>query len=248
MTITRDSINPDKALTQLYDMQNHLLKLNNFSSLIRSLQDGLQKEWYETGELKSEQEMKDGKRNGASRGWFRNGQMKYDIYYKNHLQQGSDKEWYETGKPLRSAEYINNEINGRLVTYWPNGQLRRIDIYDMGTLKEGLCFDSLGNKVSYIKYLQMPQFPNGDVDSYLAHEIRYPIIAQKNGIQGTVIVQFLVDRQGAISNIKIVKSVDSSLDMEAVRAVNLMPKWIPGKRDGEPIKVNYTLPINFRLQ
>jgi len=248
MTITRDSVNPDKAETRLYDMENHQLKLNNFSSFILTKQDGVQREWYLSGQIKSEWIMQEGKLNGYNRTWFENGQIKSDAYYKDNLQYGSDKEWYQNGQLLRSAEYTDNKINGKLLTYWQNGHLRRADIYDMGELKEGQCFDSLDNKVPYIKYMEMPKFPNGDVSAYLARTVQYPIMAQKNRIQGRVIVQFVVDKNGTISEIKVVKSVDSSLDREAIRIVSRMPNWIPGKREGEPVRVKYTLPVNFRLQ
>jgi protein TonB len=248
MIINRDSVNPDKATTRLYDMGNHILKLNNFSSFIFAKQDGIQREWYLNGQLKSEWIMQDGKLNGYNRTWFANGQIKNDSYYKDNLQFGSDKEWHENGKLLRSAEYANNKKNGKLLTYWPNGQLRRVDVYDMGELKEGQCSDSLGNKIPYIRYEEMPQFPAGDLSFYLAREVRYPIMAQKNAIQGRVIVQFIVDKNGTISEIKVVRSVDSSLDREAIRVVSSMPNWIPGKIEGEPVKVKYTLPINFRLR
>ena len=105
---------------------------------------------------------------------------------------------------------------------------------------------TLSNKV-YDVVEQQPRF-SGDLNGYLANNIRYPAAAQANAIQGRVIVQFVVERDGSISDVKVTRSVDPSLDREAVRVVRSMPRWIPGKHEGQPVRVRYTLPINFRLQ
>ena len=83
---------------------------------------------------------------------------------------------------------------------------------------------------------------------FLGEHIHYPAIAEENGIQGRVVCQFVVERDGSISNITVMRSVDPSLDKEAVRVLKLMPKWNPGKQNGQPIRVNYTVPVQFRLQ
>ena len=95
----------------------------------------------------------------------------------------------------------------------------------------------------------MPSFPGGNAALmiYLSHNINYPIIAEKNGVQGRVIVQFVVGKDGYISDVRVTKSVDPSLDKEAIRVVKGMPKWIPGEIDGEAVTVRYTLPVTFRL-
>ena len=97
---------------------------------------------------------------------------------------------------------------------------------------------------------QMPQFPGGDpaLIRFISAHIQYPVIAQENNIQGRVIVQFVVTKTGSIGDVKVVKSVDPSLDNEAKRLVKMLPKFIPGKLNGQPVNVWYTTPINFRLQ
>lgn len=97
---------------------------------------------------------------------------------------------------------------------------------------------------------QMPQFPGGDAAlfEYLSTHIKYPTIAEENGVQGRVIVTFVVERDGSITDVKVVKSVDPSLDKEASRLVAGMPKWIPGKQNGSAVRVKYTVPVTFRLQ
>ena len=97
---------------------------------------------------------------------------------------------------------------------------------------------------------QMPSYPGGQgaLMQYLASHIKYPVVAEENGIQGRVICTFVVERDGSITDVKIARSVDPSLDKEAIRVVKSMPNWIPGKQNGSAVRVKYTLPVTFRLQ
>ncbi|MEN8117903.1 MAG: TonB family protein [Bacteroidota bacterium] len=96
----------------------------------------------------------------------------------------------------------------------------------------------------------MPEFPGGDLAlrKYIANAIKYPVIAQENGIQGKVYVTFVVGKTGKVTDAKIARGVDPSLDKEALRVVNALPPWKPGKQRGKPVNVSYTVPINFVLQ
>lgn len=96
----------------------------------------------------------------------------------------------------------------------------------------------------------MPEFPGGEegLRKFLADNIRYPTLAQENGIQGKVVVEFIIGKDGGVYDIAISRSVEGSLDKEASRVVGLMPKWIPGKKNGKTVKVKYFLPVMFRFQ
>ncbi len=96
----------------------------------------------------------------------------------------------------------------------------------------------------------MPEFPGGEsaLHKYLGTEVKYPVIAQENGIQGRVYVKFVVNIDGQVANVEIARGVDPSLDKEALRVVKAMPKWKPGKQRGKAVRVSYTVPINFVLQ
>jgi len=97
----------------------------------------------------------------------------------------------------------------------------------------------------------MPKFRGGDVDRFSAwvkERVKYPQIAQENGIQGKVFIEFVVEPDGSVSNIKIARGVDKSLDDEAVRVVSSSPKWTPGKQRGSPVRVRFTITVNFQLQ
>lgn len=97
---------------------------------------------------------------------------------------------------------------------------------------------------------QMPSFPGGEAAlmQYLSKNIKYPPFAEENNIQGRVICSFVVERDGSVSDIRIARSVDPSLDKEAIRVVSGMPRWIPGRQNGQMVRVKYTLPVTFRLQ
>ena len=97
---------------------------------------------------------------------------------------------------------------------------------------------------------EMPEFPGGEeaLTKYLATSVKYPVIAQENGIQGKVFIQFVINTKGEVTNATILRGVDPSLDKEALRVVQAMPKWKPGKQRNRPVRVSYTVPINFVLQ
>ena len=96
-----------------------------------------------------------------------------------------------------------------------------------------------------------PQFPNGRTAGllqYLGKNIKYPTIPQENGTQGRVTVQFVVNKDGSIVDVKVIRGVDPYLDKEAVRVISTMPKWIPGKQRGVPVRCQFTVPVTFKLQ
>ena len=97
---------------------------------------------------------------------------------------------------------------------------------------------------------QMPSFPSGQAAlmQWLSSNIKYPTIAAENGIQGRVNVQFVVEKDGSLSDVRVISPVDPSLDKEALRVVRSMPRWIPGKKNGSPVRVKYTVPVTFKLQ
>jgi|GEM_PF-270485 len=104
------------------------------------------------------------------------------------------------------------------------------------------------NDKVYVVVEQMPSFPGGDsaLLKYLLANVKYPMSALKAQKQGRVMVRFTVEKDGAISNVKVARSVTPSLDAEAVRAIKSMPKWSPGKQGGEFVRVKYIVPVSFR--
>ena len=97
---------------------------------------------------------------------------------------------------------------------------------------------------------KQPEFPGGTAElfKYLSKAIKYPVIAQENGIQGRVVCSFVVNRDGSIVDIQVMRGVDPSLDKEAIRVISETPKWKPGEQRGKPVRVRFILPVQFRLQ
>jgi TonB family protein len=108
---------------------------------------------------------------------------------------------------------------------------------------------ALNDKVVFQVVEKMPQFPGGDkaLFDYLGTNVRYPVKAQENGIQGRVICSFVISKTGEVDSVKVLRKIDPFLDAEAVRVIRNMPKWIPGEQRGEKVNVQYTLPISFKL-
>ncbi|HBK31794.1 MAG TPA: energy transducer TonB, partial [Porphyromonadaceae bacterium] len=94
-----------------------------------------------------------------------------------------------------------------------------------------------------------PEFPGGQVAlmRYLNHHIQYPPIARENAIEGRVICKFIIEKDGSISDVQVVRGVEPSLDREAVRVIESMPRWIPGQHHTEIVRVRFTMPVIFRL-
>ena len=184
--------------------------------------------------------------------YFISGQIKTLKSYSNYKDKKLDgklKEWYENGQIRKDIDYKDGKKNGQLLTYWDNGKPKRIDTYENDKLIEGKCINSDGAETIHYDYVKIPEFPGGinELMQYLVIELKYPNKSRKKGIEGRVLVNFIVNKNGAISNIKIVQSVNDELDKEAIRVVKNMPKWEPGMEDGEAVRVAFNLPINFKL-
>lgn len=111
--------------------------------------------------------------------------------------------------------------------------------------------ESVYNEVNEIdKVDEKPSFPGGEsaMKSYLNSNVKYPAVAQENGVQGRVIVESIIEKDGSMSDVKVIRSVDPSLDREALRVVKAMPKWTPAKLKGIPVRTKCTTPVVFRLQ
>ena len=106
------------------------------------------------------------------------------------------------------------------------------------------------NEEVFLVVEEQPEFPGGmaKLMKYFSDNVRYPVVAAENGIQGRVICQFTVWRDGSIRDIVVVRGVDKSLDKEAVRLIENMPKWKPGKQRGKEVSCKFTVPVSFRLQ
>ncbi|HEX5002486.1 MAG TPA: TonB family protein [Bacteroidia bacterium] len=185
--------------------------------------------------------------------FFTNGVKKSEasyVDYKKDKKTGVNKSWYRNGELHTEIHYNNGKRDGKLSSWWENGKLKREDLYSNDSLISGKCYDSTGTAVAYYPYEVLPEFPGGETAliKYLGHELKYPVTARENGIQGSVYVYFFVDRNGNIVESGILDSPADDLSTEALRVVNRMPKWKPGLVDGEKTGTRYNLPIRFALR
>ena len=138
-------------------------------------------------------------------------------------------------------------VNFRLSS--PDGEVKEVKNQEGETVGAGIQTRVDENGIHMVCE-EMPEFTGGmrECMNFLSKNIKYPTTAQENGIQGRVIVQFVVNTDGSIVEPKVVRGVDPELDAEALRVISIMPKWKPGKQKGEAVRVKYTIPVMFRLQ
>ena len=124
------------------------------------------------------------------------------------------------------------------------------DVVEIPQQREVAPIEEEEEDVIFVVVERQPEFPGGMValNRFLHDNIRYPQIAMEHGIQGRVVLQFVVNTDGTIVDIQVVRGVDPHLDREAVRVVQSMPRWTPGEQRGRQVRVRFTLPVNFRLQ
>lgn len=163
------------------------------------------------------------------------------------IKNGIYKEWYEDGQIRKEIEYKEGKYNGLYISYWENGQVKRKEDFGSKKYIEGKCFNPEGKEIEYTPMKQMPVFPGGELKllSFLKQNIKYSEAMSKNKIKGTVLVQFIIKKDGSISNMKIIRGIHPDADLEAIRVISLMPKWIPSKQEDEPMNAGYTLSIRF---
>lgn len=106
--------------------------------------------------------------------------------------------------------------------------------------------ENFGEETIFVRAEFMPQF-NGDLGKWLGKNLKYPVRAQEAGVQGKVYIEFIIERDGSITDAKVIRSVHPDLDKEALRVVNSMPKWKPGMQRDKAVRVKFTIPISFRL-
>lgn len=159
-------------------------------------------------------------------------------------------EWFENGVLKLSKSQFKGKFYGKIITNWEDGTKRRRDLYEDGELTEAKCFTRNGEDTTHFLYFINPEYKGGESKLFqdIFKRVQYPQEAREAGIQGKVYVSFVIEKEGSISDIKIVRGIGGGCDKEAIRVVNKMENWNPGLQDGEPIRVKFILPINFTLR
>ncbi|HKR04259.1 MAG TPA: TonB family protein [Bacteroidia bacterium] len=182
-----------------------------------------------------------------------NGNMTSETHYSNIAGgklEGIYKYYYETGELKSTGNYSAHGLEGNLITYYRDGKIKRKDNFKDGKFMDGNCYTSSGEDTVHFDYEIMPQFPGGEKEliNFLSNNVKYPFGAKLNAIQGEVVVNFIINKTGEVEKVRIIKSVHPKLDKEALKVIHKMPGWMPGFQDGEPISVQYNLPIRFTIK
>jgi len=188
------------------------------------------------------------------RDYHMDGQVKLSGTYKSKRLKkkiGLFVSYYKSGMKKSEGEYLNNKYNGEWRWYHKNGQISSKEKYIKDELIHIEYWNQDGSKVEgEIEKIVYPEFKGGDeaLKHYIATHVIYPTKAQENGIVGRVYVAFVIGKSGEIEKSWVKGYANSLLKKEALRVVNSMPKWSPGKAHNLPVKVSYVVPINFDLR
>jgi TonB family protein len=190
--------------------------------------------YYEkSGQIKSQSNFKD-ENTETRQDYYENGQIKNDIVIvtKREFKTLSVKSYYYNGNLMRDSQYRSEQNKNSFI------------------FVRGKHFDENGKKIKEIPFMRSATFPGGTdmVKRYIRSNIIYPERAVNDGKQGKVFVSYIIDKQGNVTQPKIVRSVDKYLDEEALRLVRNMPMWLPEIEYGELIEKQYTMPVIFKLQ
>jgi TonB family protein len=173
-----------------------------------------------------------------------------ELNAKNRKIDGRYREWYDNGQLSKDFYVQSGKKDGTLSFYWENGTFRRNDVYQNGELVSGTCYDKVGNVIPHFDVDMPAIYPGGKeaMAKYFSENLQYPKNSVQNNIQGTVVVNFIVDINGRITRSWISNNIDKDLNSEAMRLVRNMPKWFPELRNGELASSVQKVAINFFLK
>jgi len=170
---------------------------------------------------------------------------------EHRVKLGPRTTFYENGQLYTKADYVGANLQGEFVVYYLEGQVKRRETYEAGERKTEACFAKDGSPVPYFPFEVMPVYDKGGNDEIVRAvqmNVRYPVSALKNQEQGRVFVSFVVNATGGVENVQVVKGVSPALDGATVDAVKKLKPFTPGRLDGEPVAVSFTVPVTFKIQ
>jgi TonB family protein len=145
--------------------------------------------------------------------------------------------------------YKKGKLDGEYISYYSNRIIKRKEKYRHGKFINGNCYSISGQDTTFFPRFLMASFPGGnnELNKYIISNLKYPKEALKQNIYGKVFVSFVINKEGEVEDIKVIKGVNFFLDRSALDVVKNMPKWIPGRQDGVPVKMLFTIPISFKI-
>jgi TonB family protein len=190
-------------------------------------------------------------RDGKCLEYFPNGKLHFSTNYTDGTLNGESKRYFENGELQYSMVYIDGMLNGELKGYFENGNLRRLDHYKNDILIDGKCYTQTGQDTTYYVFEKKASYNGGDINrfrEYVQRQVIYPVDAAENGIQGKVIIQFTVDTNGKVVDVKVLKSPDPLLSRSAIEAVLKSKLWEPALQEDIKVKQQFIMPVGYSLQ
>lgn len=162
------------------------------------------------------------------------------------VNEGRHKFWYRSGEPRYEIEYRNGERHGELIAWWPNGNKKRHDFFKRDKLKSGTVWNEKGEEIEHFPYWIPATYPGGNkaLQAYLKSNLPIPE-KQKTGTTVKVALIFTINPEGIINDIKIIEGAPRWYNAVAVQVLSNMPRWEPARYFGEPMASTFTLPVSF---
>jgi TonB family protein len=213
----------------------------DYSSLIPLVKEGIYNEYYENGNIKVKGNYQNNRRTGLFVSYYESGQKESEMEFgENEIKYLQF--WNENSEPQL---YLGK---GKVVKKRENGNIS-ISRYANYSLVEGMEIRNVEQDTLFATVDEVAQFPGGSEEyvKFLKKNLKYPNEARREGVEGKVYVQFIVDKSGTVSEVKSVKGIGTGCDAEAVRVIKKSPRWIPGNLKGKPVKQRMIIPIVFKL-
>lgn len=189
---------------------------------------------------------------GQSVSFYANGQDSLVLNYVDNRLVGACRAYYRNGHVMMEVNYVAGKKEGKLLTYYPSGLLEREECYEEGSWKSGKLFAEDGQLLPYTPFERMPEFPGGKegLRAAISKFLAYPEEAKRRRLQGRVVIEFVIDRDGRMVHPRVAQTTDycfSDPALKIIEAISLMYKWTPGIQYGKPVRVKYSLPISYHL-
>jgi TonB family protein len=241
--------------------------LKMMGSYIDGKREGNFNYYYPSGKLELMESFKNGTPDGKYKYWYPNGKKQVEkILNENGFKILNA--WDTTGRQIVSegtGDYVEYDYEKKVILekgkmlnlnkigiwqgWYDNGQLYYKEEYNDGILMKGISYDRDKNQYEYTIFEEQPMPQGGMVNfyQYISKSLVYPKLAKRKGIEGRVFVQFVIDKTGKPTDIKILRGIGAGCDEETIRLISESPLWVPGKQRGRPVKVKMSLPIQFKL-
>ncbi|MBN2350750.1 MAG: TonB family protein [Bacteroidales bacterium] len=168
-----------------------------------------------------------------------------------YVKDGKYRLYYVSGELNYEIDYKDGAIDGYMIGYYKTGQILRKDLYKNNIFSIGNCYTNNGHDTSYFPHLVPPEFNyrgNTNFREFIQNNLKYPPIAAENGITGSVLVEFVVDTSGYITETRVKRTTNSIFNGSAVSAIRKSPRWKPAFRDGQKVKQSIVVPVYYYLK